>query len=235
MGEGDDLASLLDEYAGCEPGEILVCSQKVVSKAEGRVRRLDEVEPDERAREVAEQVGRDPRLVALVLAESREVLRAAPGRLIVETHSGWVCANAGIDASNAASEGEVILLPADADASARRLRAGLDSETLREQVAVIVSDSFGRAWRLGQADVAIGCAGIAPISDLRGTLDSRGMRLEATMPATADQVASAADLCRDKDGRAPAAVVSGLDHLITADDGPGAVALQRPRDEDLFR
>ncbi len=151
--------------------------------------------------------------------------------LIVETHHGFVCANAGIDSSNLPEPGTVSLLPEDPDASARRIRGEICGRTGRS-VATIVSDSFGRAWRLGQAEVAIGCAGIAPLDDWRGRADAEGRELEATLIAVADQAAAAADLVRDKASRVPAAIVRGLDRFVTAEDGPGAAALRRPRDED---
>ncbi len=233
--EGDDLGALIARAAAPTDGEIVVVSQKVVSKAEGRVRRLAGVEPSERARELAEQTGKDLALVELVLGESRSILRAAPGVLIAETNDGWICANAGIDSSNLpGDDAQVALLPIDADASARRIRAGIH-EAGGTMPAVVVADSFGRPWRLGQADVAIGCAGIAPVDDWRGRPDGQGRELAATAISVADQAASAADLVRDKDSAVPGAVISGLDHLVIPDDGPGAKAQQRPVDEDLFR
>lgn len=233
ISEGDDLGRLVAE-AG-EPGgdEIVVLSQKVVSKAEGRLRRLTEVEPGARARKLAEELGKDPALVELVLQESSAVLRAERGILITETRQGWVCANAGIDASNL-EPGWVSLLPLDADRSARAIRhqIGVASGTLP---AVVVADSFGRAWRVGQADIAIGCAGIAPLADWRGRRDARGNELSATLIATADELAAAADLSREKDSDVPGVIVAGLAGLVSEDDGPGAAAIRRPASEDLFR
>lgn len=234
ISSGAELGSLIAEAAQPRSTEIVVCSQKIVSKAEGRIRSLDQVEPGEEAIEVAAKVGRDPRLVELVLAESSHVLRAVEGRLIVETRSGWVCANAGIDASNLSDSGTVCLLPEDADGSARRIRAEIESAT-GERPAVIIADSFGRAWRTGQADVAIGCAGLVPVDDWEGRQDAYGRRLSATAVAQADELASAADLVRDKDSKVPGAVIEGLGHLVVEADGPGAIAMQRPRSEDLFR
>lgn len=228
--EGDDLGAMIASAAEPVDGEVVVVSQKVVSKAEGRLRRLAEVDPSDRARELAERTGKDPALVELVLAESRSILRAVPGVLIAETNDGWICANAGIDSSNLPEDGMVALLPVDADASARQIRAGISAAP-----AVVVADSFGRPWRLGQADVAIGCAGIAAIDDWRGRTDAHGRELAATAISVADQAASAADLVRFKDSGIPGAVISGLAHLVTAEDGPGAKAQQRPADEDLFR
>lgn len=215
-------------------GDVVVVAQKIVSKAEGRVRRLSEVMVSPRARELAAQLDKDPAMVELVLSESREVLRAERGVLIVETVHGLVCANAGIDASNLAEEGTVAMLPADPDGSARRIRAELLAAR-GVAPAVIVADSFGRAWRLGQAEVAIGCAGIDPLADWRGRADAGGRELSATVIAVADQAAGAADLARDKDSRVPAVVIRGLNRFVTSDDGPGAAPIQRPRAEDLFR
>ena len=231
---GADLGSLIADFGEPREGEVIVVSQKIVSKAEGRIRRLSEVEPGARAREVAEATDKDPALVELVLAESDSVVRAEPGVLIVETRGGWVCANAGIDSSNVADDDLVALLPDDADASARAIRERLRDRTSFSP-AVVIADSFGRPWRLGQTDVAIGCAGLAPLNDWRGRADARGRELAATVIADADQIAAAADLVRDKVSGTPAAIVAGLERLVTAEDGPGARAMQRPRDDDLFR
>jgi coenzyme F420-0:L-glutamate ligase/coenzyme F420-1:gamma-L-glutamate ligase len=217
-----------------EQGDCVVISQKVVSKAEGRVRDRASVEPGRRARELARRLGKDPRLVELILDESRAVVRAKRGLLIVETKGGWICANAGIDASNVPGDDMVTLLPSDPDASARRIRAELDSTT-GVAPAVVVADSFGRPWRLGQADVAIGCAGLEPLDDRRGRLDREGRELAATEIAVADQVAAAADLVRSKESGCPACLVRGLERFVRADDGPGAAALRRPQADDLFR
>jgi coenzyme F420-0:L-glutamate ligase / coenzyme F420-1:gamma-L-glutamate ligase len=226
MAVGTEIAS----RAELHDGDVLVVSQKIVSKAEGRVRPLSAAIPGGEARRLAAVLGKEPAPVELILAESREVLRAERGVLIVETHHGFVCANAGIDSSNLPEPGTVALLPEDPDASARQLRAEISAA-----IAVVISDSFGRAWRLGQAEVAIGCAGIAPLDDWRGRADTGGRELEATLIAIADEAAGAADLVRDKTSRVPAAIVRGLDRYVTADDGPGAAALRRPPDEDLFR
>jgi coenzyme F420-0:L-glutamate ligase/coenzyme F420-1:gamma-L-glutamate ligase len=232
LNENDELGRLIAEAATPTAEEIVVLSQKAVSKVEGRIRRLAEVEPGERARELAENLNKDPRLVELVLSESTRVLRAERGVLITETRGGWVCANAGIDSSNL-DEGSVSLLPLDGDASARRIRGEIGGAG--SAPAVVIADSFGRAWRLGQADVAIGCAGLEPLADWRGGRDARGNELAATVIAVADEAAAAADLTRDKDSGVPGAVISGLAHLVTAADGPGAAALRRPAQEDLFR
>lgn len=213
---------------------MLVVAHKVVSKAEGRLRRLDEVQPDERALTIARENDKDPRLVQVVLDESTEVLRAHHGVLICETRHGYVCANAGVDASNAADPGQLIMLPLDPDRSARDLRARL-GELRGVRPAVIVADSFGRAWRLGQTDVAIGAAGIVPVDDWRGRRDSTGRELKATAIAVADSIAGAADLARTKDSREPAVLVRGMGRYVTEGDGPGAAALRRPKQEDLFR
>jgi coenzyme F420-0:L-glutamate ligase/coenzyme F420-1:gamma-L-glutamate ligase len=215
-------------------GDVLVISQKVVSKAEGRVRDLASVTPSVRAEKLADALGKDPRLVELILAESREVLRADRGVLIVETKSGLICANAGIDASNVVGAETVALLPEDPDASARALRAEIERAT-GVRPAVVIVDSFGRAWRLGQTEVAIGCAGLAPLDDWRGARDRQGRALGATQIAIADEVAAAADLVRDKASGTPAVLVRGLGRHVTREDGPGAVALQRERHLDLFR
>jgi len=210
-----------------------VVSQKAVSKVEGRTRRLADVEPGEHARELAVQLDKEPKLVELVLAESERVVRAERGVLITETRGGWICANAGVDSSNL-DEGWVSLLPVDGDASARRIRARI-AESAGARPAVVIADSFGRAWRLGQADLAIGCAGLEPLEDWRGRSDSRGSELSATVIAVADELAAAADLARSKDSGVPGAVVSGRGDLVTEGDGPGAGALRRPEEEDLFR
>lgn len=236
---GADLAALI--AAAVPPGEplrdgdVVVVAHKAVSKAEGRVRRLADVEPGERARELAAAQGKDPRHVQVVLDETRELLRAERGVLICVTHHGFVCANAGVDASNAAPD-TLVLLPRDPDASARALRARL-RELTGAAPAVVITDSFGRAWRHGQMDVAIGAAGLAPLEDWRGRADSVGRELNATLIALADEVAAAADLARAKDSRQPVVVVCGLDrHVLPAgEDGPGAAALLRPASEDLFR
>ncbi len=232
--EGMAVGAEIAARAEVADGDVVVVSQKIVSKAEGRVRRLSSAIPGGEARRLAAALGKEPALVELILAESREVLRAEHGVLIVETKHGLVCANAGIDSSNLPEPGTVSLLPEDPDASARRIRAEIEAAT-GKTVATIVSDSFGRAWRLGQAEVAIGCAGLAPLDDWRGRADAEGRELEATLIAVADQAAGAADLVRDKASRVPVAIVRGLGRYVNADDGPGAAALRRPRDEDLFR
>ena len=227
--EGTKLGKLIAEQAEIEDGDMVVISQKVVSKAEGQLRRLSDVEPSERAIEMGKRVGKEAALVELILSETREILRE-DRVLITETKHGFVCANAGIDTSNLPEQGTVCLLPIDPDASARAIRAEIS-----QSVGVLIADSFGRAWRLGQAEVAIGCAGLIPLDDWRGREDSSGRELTATVIAIADQVAAAADLIRDKDSGVPAALVRGLGRYVTAEDGPGAAALRRPPAEDLFR
>jgi len=234
IGQGMNVGKEIAARVELQAGDVVVVSQKIVSKAEGGVRRLSSAIPGGEARRLAAVLGKDPALVELILEESAEILRAERGVLIVETHHGFVCANAGIDTSNLPEEGTVSLLPEDPDASARRIREEIRNAS-DASPAVIVSDSFGRAWRLGQAEVAIGCAGISPLDDWRGRTDTEGRELEATLIAIADQAAAAADLVRNKTSRIPAAIVRGLDRYVTEGDGPGAAALRRPRSEDLFR
>jgi coenzyme F420-0:L-glutamate ligase/coenzyme F420-1:gamma-L-glutamate ligase len=225
---GDDLGALLRGRVG--DGEVLVLAHKAVSKAEGRVVSLAGVTPTAEAeRLAAEHDKQDARHLQVVLDESAEILRAERGVFICRTRHGFVCANAGVDASNA-EPGTVVLLPDDPDASARRVRAALGA-----RAAVVVADSFGRAWRHGQCDVAIGIAGLAPLDDWRGRPDAHGRELRATWIAVADEAAAAADLARTKDSREPAVVVTGLERFVTDDDGPGAAALVRPAKDDLFR
>jgi coenzyme F420-0:L-glutamate ligase/coenzyme F420-1:gamma-L-glutamate ligase len=247
---GDDLAQLVVQALHAEQplatplhdGQIVVIAHKAVSKAEGAVVDLADVMPGERARELAVEQDKDPRAVQVVLDQSAEILRAANGVLISRTHHGFVCANAGVDASNTSrtagiETGEIetlIVLPRDPDASARALRARL-RELTGTAPAVLITDSFGRAWRHGQCDVAIGCAGMAPLEDWRGRVDSVGLELRATWIAVADAAASCADLARAKDSREPVVLIDGLERFVTAEDGPGAAALLRPLDEDLFR
>ncbi|MGZ4269613.1 MAG: coenzyme F420-0:L-glutamate ligase [Solirubrobacteraceae bacterium] len=228
---GDDLAALLTAAAGGDlrPGDVLVVAHKVVSKAEGALRDLAAVQPGARARELAARLDKDPIHVQVVLDESAAVLRAERGVLICRTRHGFVCANAGVDASNAPAPGVLVTLPRDPDASARALRAALPGRP-----AVVIADSFGRAWRHGQCDVAIGIAGLAPLADWRGRRDVCGHELRATWIATADQAAAAADLARAKDSRQPAVRIRGLEAAVMPEDGPGAAALVRAAAEDLF-
>jgi coenzyme F420-0:L-glutamate ligase / coenzyme F420-1:gamma-L-glutamate ligase len=228
---GDDLGSLLADAAarvgGLRAGDVVVVAHKAVAKAEGRVVALGDVEPGKRARALGAEHGKDPRLVELILRESLELVRADAGRLIARTRHGFVCANAGVDLSNAGGEEQAVLLPVDPDGSARALRARLGC-------AVVIGDSFGRAWRVGQAEVAIGCAGLAPLEDWRGRPDSSGRTLRATHIAVADQAAAAADLVRGKDTSEPAVRLRGLERHVLPDDGPGAAALLRAAADDLF-
>jgi coenzyme F420-0:L-glutamate ligase / coenzyme F420-1:gamma-L-glutamate ligase len=212
--------------------DVLVVAQKAISKVEGRLRALADVVPSDRARELGSELGKDPRVVELALSESEQVLRAERGVLVVRTRQGHVCANAGVDSSNVAGE-SVSLLPEDPDRSARRLRADL-RRALGDAPAVVISDSFGRPWRLGQVEVAIGCAGLRPLDNQRRGLDALGNELTATLPAVADETAAAAGLVRAKDGREAVVIVRGLGRYVTESDGQGAAALLRPREEDLF-
>jgi coenzyme F420-0:L-glutamate ligase/coenzyme F420-1:gamma-L-glutamate ligase len=229
---GDDLGAVLAEAAerigGLRPTDVLAVAHKVVSKAEGRVVALGTVFPGWEARELADEHGKDPRHVQVILEEAADVLRADRGRLICRTRHGFVCANAGVDASNAGAPDTLVLLPDDPDGSARRLRRYLGC-------AVVITDSFGRAWRVGQCEVAIGCAGLAPADDWRGQPDDQGRELAATLIAIADEAAAAADLVRGKDTREPAVRIRGLERHVTAGDGAGAAALVRALEDDLFR
>ena len=249
---GADLAELivaaLDAAQPARPlrdGQIVAIAHKAVSKSEGAVVDLRDVEPSPRALEMAAEIAvggrgaekdprKDPRAVQVVLDQSEEILRAVNGVLICRTHHGFVCANAGVDASNSADPHTLIVLPRDPDTSARRIRARL-RELTGARVGVLISDSFGRAWRHGQCDVAIGCAGLTPLEDWRGRTDSVGRELQATWLAVADMIAATADLARAKDSREPVVVVEGLGRFVSEEEGPGAAALLRPLDEDLFR
>jgi coenzyme F420-0:L-glutamate ligase/coenzyme F420-1:gamma-L-glutamate ligase len=231
---GDDLAALHQQAAArcgvsLRNGVLVVC-QKIVSKAEGRVAALAEVEPTTTARAIAAEDGKDPRHVELVLRETRRIVRRGHGVLIAETHHGFVCANAGVDLSNAPGAEIAVLLPEDPDASARRLRQGLLALGAGP-LAVIVTDTFGRPWREGLLDVAIGCSGIAPIHDLRGTPDLMGRELAVTTNATADQLAAAAGLHMRKDSGIPSVWVEGVP---LEGEGPLRDTLRDP-ETDLFR
>jgi len=226
--EGDDLGALIAERAELEDGDVVVVAQKAVSKAEGRVVRIADVEASERARELAGD--RDPRELEVVLREAVRLVRTRPPFVIAETRHGFVCASAGVDHSNAPEPGTVVLLPLDPDASARRLRATLRERTGGD-IAVIVADSFGRPFRHGTTDVAIGVAGIEPLLDLRGTVDRAGYVLRSSRVAIADELAAAADLARGKHDAVPAVIVRGV-HVA----GDGAAAeLVMPPERDLFR
>ncbi len=226
--EGDDLAALIAERAGLEDGDVLVVAQKVVSKAEGRVVRLAEVEPSPEALEAA--ADHDPRQLEVILREATRLVRVRPPLVIAETRHGLVCASAGVDASNAPEPGTVVLLPEDPDASAARILERL-RELAGAEVGVIVSDSFGRAWRQGTTDVAIGLAGIRPLLDLKGARDTTGYELHATVIAVADELAGAAELVMGKTAGVPAAVIRGVD----ARGEGSARELVMPPERDLFR
>ena len=226
--EGDDLAALITERTELEDGDVLVVAQKAVSKAEGRVVRLDELEPSERALELAGD--EDPRKTEAILREAVEIIRVRPPLLIVETRNGFICASAGVDASNAPEPGMLVLLPLDPDASAARIRDRIH-ELTGVHVGVIVSDSFGRPWRMGTTDVAIGAAGLRVLDDLRGTTDRIGYELRSTQIAIADELAGAAQLVMGKADGIPVAVIRGLD---VAGDG-SAQELVIPPELDLFR
>jgi coenzyme F420-0:L-glutamate ligase/coenzyme F420-1:gamma-L-glutamate ligase len=220
--EGDDLAALIGEAAELEDGDVLVVAQKVVSKAEGRVVRLEDVEASPQAKDLA--ADRDPRELEVVLREAVRLVRTRPPLVIAETRHGFVCASAGVDHSNAPEQGTLVLLPADPDASARRLAEELG-------VPVIISDSFGRPFRQGTTDVAVGVAGLTPLLDLRGVHDAAGYELRTTMIAAADEIAGAAELVMGKTAGIPAAIVRGLE---LRGDG-SARHLLMPPERDLFR
>ncbi|MDE3130760.1 MAG: coenzyme F420-0:L-glutamate ligase [Acidobacteriota bacterium] len=232
---GAAIAALIDggpQAARLRSGDVLVIAHKVVSKAEGRVRSLAEVVPSARALELA--AGRDPRLVQVVLDESHAIVRASPGVIVCETHHGFVCANAGVDQSNVPGEDTVLMLPRDPDASARAIRARL-CELTAVAPGVVIADSFGRAWRRGQSDVAIGLAGVRALDDWRGRLDAVGREMRATVIAVADLLAATADLARRKDAGQPVVLIRGAEEYVCEDDGPGVRKLLRERSQDLFR
>jgi coenzyme F420-0:L-glutamate ligase/coenzyme F420-1:gamma-L-glutamate ligase len=245
---GDDLPALIAAALDAErpprtllDGQLVVIAHKAVSKVEGALVALSEVDPGPQAQALAAEApvqgvarAKDPQAIQVVLDESTEVLRAERGVLICRTHHGLVCANAGVDASNAPDPDTLVVLPRDPDASARRLRADLRRLT-GASVGVLITDSFGRAWRHGQCDVAIGCAGMAPLEDWRGRCDAAGRSLQATWLAVADAAAGASELVRRKDSGEPVVIVEGLERFLSAEDGPGAAALLRPLEEDLFR
>jgi len=235
----DDLGAILaraiqESRMGVKGGDILAVCQKVVSKAEGRIVSLDSVTPSPFAVAWAEEHEKDPRVVELVLRETKRIVRMERGTMIVETGPGWVCANAGIDQSNAIADGTVTLLPLDADASAQRLRTAL-REHLGADLGVVITDTFGRPWREGQVEFALGVAGFAPVEDLRGDLDLRGRELAVTLIATADHVAAAAGLLMGKADGMPAILVRGVATRAPAGEPKGGRALIRPAETDLFR
>jgi len=227
--EGDDLAELVAAKVDLEDGDVVVLAQKIVSKAEGRVVRLDDIAPSERALEIAGD-DQDPRRIEVILREAKRVVRVRKPLVIAETKQGFICASAGVDSSNAPEPGMVVLLPDDADASASQIRERFRELTGRT-VAVVVTDSFGRPWRQGTIDVALGASGLEVMRDLRGRRDRVGYELHATMIAVADEIASAAELVMGKLDRIPAAIVRGLE---VAGDGH-ARDLVIPEERDLFR
>jgi coenzyme F420-0:L-glutamate ligase/coenzyme F420-1:gamma-L-glutamate ligase len=232
---GDDLARLIVEAAGRQStpprrGDLLVVGHKIISKAEGRLVRLDEITPSPAALTMAAQLGRDPRLVEVILRESRRIVRMDRGVLITETHHGWVCANAGVDQSNVDLDW-VALLPEDPDRSARRLREGV-RERAGVDVAVIVADTFGRPWREGLTNIAVGVSGLAPLRSHLGERDPAGHVLQATILAVADEVAGAAELVMGKLDRIPVAIVRGLAFTPSEE---GSKPLLRDPARDLFR
>ena len=225
--EGDDLAQLIADGKELRDGDVVVVAQKAISKVEGRIVRLDDVEPSVRARELAG--GGDARRIEVVLREAKDVVRTRGSLVIAETPHGFVCASSGVDASNAPEPGTLVLLPVDPDASATRLRARLQELTGRE-LSVVVTDSFGRAWRQGTTDVAIGAAGIEALRDLTGARDPNGYELKSTVIAIADEIAGAAELVMGKLDRTPVAIVRGLD---VGGDGR-ARDLVMPKERNLF-
>jgi coenzyme F420-0:L-glutamate ligase/coenzyme F420-1:gamma-L-glutamate ligase len=232
---GDDLPSLIFDAArtariSFADKDIVVVAQKVVSKAEGRVARLSAIEPSAQASQLAAKQGKDARLVEIILRESRRIVREHPV-LIVETHHGFVCANAGVDHSNVPGEDVVTLLPADPDRSARLIGAAL-RKLSKKRVAVVISDTFGRPWRLGLTNVAVGAAGVPVLLDLRGTRDRDGKRLQATILAVADELAAAAGLVMGKREGIPAVIIRGYKYRPAQEP---ATRMIRPAHEDLFR
>ena len=227
--EGDDVAALVAERIRLEDGDVVVVAQKVVSKAEGRVVRLDELEPSAQARELAGPDG-DPHRLEAILRESERLVRVRGSLVIAATRHGFVCASAGVDASNTGEAGALVLLPLDPDASARRIRARL-RELAGVDVGVVVADSFGRAWRQGTTNVAIGASGVPVLVDHAGQVDAVGYELHATVIAVADELASAAELVMGKLDGVPVAIVRGF---ALRGDGE-ARELVMPPDRDLFR
>ena len=232
---GDSIGKLIADASARQSialtnDDILVVAHKIVSKAEGRIVRLDGVEPSARAVEIGRELGKDARLVEIILSESRRIVKKGGTALIVETHHGFICANAGVDASNVGLD-QVALLPRDPDASAKKIRDEI-KRRLGVAPGVIISDSFGRAWRLGTVDVAVGVAGLAPIKDERGTTDGYGYELRAAVAAVADELAGAAELAMGKKGRIPVVCIRGYEGK--GEDG-SVRELLRPAAEDLFR
>jgi coenzyme F420-0:L-glutamate ligase / coenzyme F420-1:gamma-L-glutamate ligase len=232
---GDDVARMIVEAADTDPGiragDVVVVTQKIVSKSEGRVVRLDSVSPSAEAERLAKATEKDARLVELILRESAGIVRQRGPILITETRHGFVCANAGIDASNVGPEGTVCLLPEDPDRSAQGIRAAIRQATGAE-VAVIISDTFGRAWREGHTNVAVGLAGMAPFADYVGQVDPFGYELRVSTLAVADELAGSAELVMNKLDGVPVAIVRG--YVYPRGEGT-ARGIVRPKENDLFR
>ncbi len=236
VSKGDDLARTI--VAGCRVSgirlrndDILVVTQKIVSKAEGQVLKLSDINPSKFARLAGRHIGKDPRQVEVILSESRRLVKMVRGLIIAETRHGFVCANAGVDQSNT-SKGSIVLLPKNPDLSSRRIRKGIKKEVDRK-VAVIISDTFGRPWREGQVDVAIGLAGLEPFYDYRGKKDQYGYELKATVICVADELASAAELCMNKLDRVPVAIIRGY-NFVKRNQVSARVLARKPA-RDLFR
>ena len=238
---GDNLVDILSDVIKNEgleiyDGDILVFAQKVISKAEGRIVVLREVQPSRFAKILSKEISKDPRLVEVILSETRKIVKMDQrvkdkGRLIVETRGGVISANAGVDASNVSGGDKVTLLPLDSDKSARELAEGI-SKTLRVEVAVIISDTVGRPWRDGLTDITIGCWGIKALKDYRGLKDSKGFELNATVMAVADNIAAAAGLLMEKNSSCPVVIVRGYSYDRATS---GSADLIRNPNEDLFR
>ncbi len=234
MRAGDDLAALVVARLATDPlqdRDVVVVAQKIVSKAEGRVVALSSVTPSERATQMAAEAGKDPRVLEVVLRETRSIIRWERGVLISETHHGFVCANAGVDRSNAGAPDSVVLLPVDPDASAERLRQALRRHTAGD-IAVMITDTFGRAWREGHVNVAIGMAGMPALIRYMGQYDPDGYELRVTEIAVGDEIAGAAELVMGKLERVPVAIVRGLELDV---DGENAQTYIRPKEKDMFR
>ena len=231
IGPGDDLAALIHSAFELVDGDVVVVTSKIVSKAEGRTVDLTDVTPSGFATEWAARWDKDPRVVELVLAESKRIVRMVGPVLITETHHGYVCANSGIDQSSSGAAGRVVLLPLDSDASARRLRARFAE--LGVDVAVIVSDTFGRPWREGQTDVAIGIAGIAPMHSYVGETDPHGHEFRVQELCVVDELAGAAELVKGNTNRVPVAVVRGYPYR--RDEDASMASVVRDAEKDLFR
>ncbi len=233
---GSDLATMILEAAAAAgtplaDGDVVVVTSKIVSKAEGRLAELADVEPSPFAREWSARWDKDPAVTELVLRESKRIVRQLGPVMITETHHGYVCANSGIDQSSSGAHGRVVLLPVDPDASARRIREGLVSAGVN--AAVIVSDTFGRAWREGQTDIAIGVAGIQPILSYIGQVDPHGHEFKVQAICTADELTGAAELVKGNTSRVPVGVVRGFEFEL--DDTAVIAPVLRDQSRDLFR